>query len=104
MSSLNPSASSVKLYRETKCEHGYAVEHVQNGFDSRQPPHDPPNHVCPGGSREEVVIDYEAAAKVDVEWMGTNAPRGRILKARAVVDGGFMSDGFRKTFTSEKGH
>ncbi len=53
----------IDLYRETPCQHGYAVEHVQNGFDSRQPPHDPPNHVCPGGSREEVVIDYEAATQ-----------------------------------------
>ncbi len=49
------------LWRETLCEHGYAVEHVQDGFDSRQPPHDPPNHVCPGGTRTEVTIDYEAA-------------------------------------------
>ena len=53
----------IDLYRETPCQHGYAVEHVQDGFDSRlQPPHDPPNNYCPGGSREEVVIDYEAVA------------------------------------------
>lgn len=51
MSSLNPLTT---LYRETPCEHGYAVEHAQDG-------HTPIAYVCPGGSREEVTIDYEAA-------------------------------------------
>ena len=30
--------------------------------------------------------DYEAAAKVDGEWLGTNDPRGRILRVRATVN------------------
>ena len=29
--------------------------------------------------------DYEAAVRVDADWMGTNDPRGRILKARAMI-------------------
>ena len=33
--------------------------------------------------------DMEAAAKVDDEWIGTNDPRGRILKARAIIAAAF---------------
>ena len=45
------------LYWETPCEHGYTRRHLNTGnygdrFDKR----------CPGGPREEVTIDYEAAA------------------------------------------
>lgn len=46
MSSLNPS-----LYRETPCEHNLIESHKQSSDGMW----------CPGGSREEVTIDYEAA-------------------------------------------
>ena len=40
------------LYRETRCEHDYIDPHMVTRTQR-----------CPGGSREEVVIDYEAAAQ-----------------------------------------
>ena len=62
------------LYRETPCEHVSAIEHVQDGFDSREPPHNPPNHMCPGGSREMVTINYEAAAQAVKRHLAPLAP------------------------------
>ena len=38
------------LYRETPCEHGHMSMHPAEDTH------------CPGGSREEVTVDYEAAA------------------------------------------
>ena len=45
------------LYRETPCEHGESISHWR--FPD---PTDFDGEWCLGGSREEVVIDYEAAA------------------------------------------
>ncbi len=41
------------LYRETKCSHGYMARHM---------PHD--WHVCSGGIRKKVTINYEEAESV----------------------------------------
>ena len=52
------------LYRETPCEHGRVQSHGAvpkwaGGTGISE---------CPGGSREEVTIDYEAAARLGVVW------------------------------------
>ena len=44
------------LYRETPCEHGQIDEHYYPAY------HDE-TMKCPGGFREEVTIDYEAATQ-----------------------------------------
>ena len=65
------------LYRETPCEHEYVDEHGPfKGVDLIG---------CPGGSREEVTIDYEAAAEIGEQWLG-QIGEDRTLKARAMVD------------------
>ena len=46
------------LYRETPCEHGYSVAHCLCDHRTVECP-----GWCPGGSREEVTVDYEAAAQ-----------------------------------------
>ena len=51
------------LYRETPCEHGYSVAHCLCDYRTVECP-----GWCPGGSREEVTIDYEAAARLGVVW------------------------------------
>ncbi len=62
--------AGVKLYRETLCEHGVTYEHsVVNPGTCHQP-----HSMCPGGSREEVVIDYEAGAKKYIETWNELAP------------------------------
>ncbi len=95
MSSLDP---SVKLYRETLCKHGWPDAHSMHGIPVG----------CPGGSREEVVIDYEAALDV---WLNTSVREieqvdGRVALGlmKAAVDAALKSAGFTKTFTSEKEH
>ena len=45
------------LYRETPCEHNAMEPHVWFTTKTRLARN------CPGGSREEVTIDYEAAAQ-----------------------------------------
>ena len=62
------------LYRETTCDHGYMVKHpLHNVFAVG----------CPGGSREEVTIDYEAALRMAREELELNIYEG---EARAIVD------------------
>ncbi len=101
MSSLDP---SVKLYRESPCQHDLIESHKQ-ASDGMW---------CPGGSREEVVIDYEAAARVwlgDELFDGLQEIDGEWDKALVhavehlitpMFDAAFKSAGFTKTFTSEK--
>ena len=54
-----------KLYRETACEHDYMESHYtcdHVGYQEyNEISHTHQNCQCPGGSREEVTIDYEAA-------------------------------------------
>ncbi len=89
MSSLYP---SVKLYRETPCEHGYVDGHGPYVGDDLIG--------CLGGSREEVTIDYAAAWAV-MRAAGCSPKDGLVP---AVLDAAFKSAGFTKTFTSEKEH
>lgn len=52
------------LYRETPCEHDYMESHYtcdHIGYPEYNQMHHT-NCQCPGGSREEVTIDYGAAA------------------------------------------
>lgn len=58
----------MSLYRETPCEHGNppgicADGGVFIGEYGREPK-------CPGGSREEVTLDYEAAARFYSDEVG----------------------------------
>ncbi len=112
MSSLDP---SVKLYRETPCEHDLMESHTAitgQGIGER-----PIISLhCPGGTREEVVIDYEAAARVwlgDELFDGLQEIDGEWDKALVhavkhlvtpMFDAALKSAGFTKTFTSEKEH
>ena len=106
MSPLDP---SVKLYRETPCEHGYVDGHGPYVGDDLIG--------CLGGSREEVTIDYEAAARFYSDEVGRRS--GSTLTWEAMyeeeqvdfirvstgaVDAALKSAGFTKTFTSEKEH
>ncbi len=90
MSSLDP---STKLYRETPCEHGELIPHPTLIHDVDD---------CPGGSREEVTIDYEAAEAIMLNLRPWDA--GAEDWAHEIVDAAFKSAGFTKTFTSEKEH
>ena len=92
--------SSVKLYRETLCEHDWMRPHALTdgqGLAER-------NIVgrCPGGSREEVVIDYKAAT--DAVRHALNETATAELIAESAVLAALKSAGFTKTFTSEKEH
>ncbi len=102
MSPLDP-----RLYRETPCQHDLIESHKQ-ASDGMW---------CPGGSREEVVIDYEAAARFYSDEVGRRS--GSTLTWEAMyeeeqvdfirvstgaVDAALKSAGFTKTFTSEKEH
>lgn len=82
MSSLDP---STKLYRETPCEHDLIESHKQ-ASDGMW---------CPGGSREEVTIDYEAAAAT-IRLSNLDSRQ----MARAAVDAALKSAGFTKKFAS----
>lgn len=64
------------LYRETSCEHGELEAHQTHLPSMHEGP------VCPGGSREEVTIDYEAAVIALVQGQGHMAAR----QAKGVVD------------------
>lgn len=60
------------LYRETPCEHGYMEEHYTCD-ELRYPGYEETSHTdenchCRGGSREEVIIDYEAFHRALADW------------------------------------
>ena len=97
MSSLDP---FTKLYRETTpCEHGLTNGHLVVA--------DSPWGWCRGVLREEVVIDYEAAAGLlsTLDDIPSLAHPEEVLPfAIQVVDAALKSAGFTKTFTSEKEH
>ncbi len=67
------------LYRETPCEHGYVHSHK----DWYGPGNTEYVARCPGGSREEVTINHEAAARV-FEIAGYRNKGIRILLDSAV--------------------
>ena len=67
----------MSMYRETPCEHGLFDTH--DWYTSKPLEHgDVPwswfDGDCPGGSREEVTIDYEAFHKALYEWHHSERP------------------------------
>ena len=58
------------LYRETPCEHGNhpGWPHCHKGHPRCGMDGTFCDTWCPGGPREEVTIDYEAAARLGVVW------------------------------------
>ncbi len=100
MYSLDP---FVKLYRETACvEHGRTSGHL--GFTSSPMDY----RWCPGGSRQEVVIDYEAAVAItnQLRLIVSGDEWDDLIHdiTKEAVDAALKSAGFTKTFTSEKEH
>ncbi len=70
------------LHRETTCEHGLLDEHdwytskpLQGEGDSALVGHFP--GLCPGGTREEITIDYEEGAKARYKEYAKSAARHR---------------------------
>ena len=97
MSSLNP---STKLYRETPCMGCGELHLYEPAFSSH-------GEYCEkdGGSREEVTIDYEAAARLGVVWVDLTEKQkvARIAYVTPTIDTALKSAGFTMTFASEKG-
>ncbi len=90
MSSLNPSET---LYRETQCEHGLIGDCRGYVIDDEGLPMDPSEWLaslgnsCPGGSREEMTIDYEAAhAELDIWAYEAEGIRDSVTATRNIVD------------------
>ena len=53
------------LYRETPCEHGHMNMHDRKTGETIWSDTDPDMKLtCPGGSREEVTINYDAAEAI----------------------------------------
>ena len=103
------------LYQETPCEI-CGNKPWQSVYAFRSPdmahllPNDDPKKLgdqCPGsgGSREEVTIDYEAAARLGVVWADLTEKQkvARIAYVKPIIDAALKSAGFTMTFASEKG-
>ena len=72
------------LYRETPCEHGKVRLHELTGMHRLVARDEGRPTVCPGGSREEVVVDYAAALEQLV--IGTDGEYGNRDWAKVIVD------------------
>ncbi len=108
MSPLDP---SVKLYRETPCEHGlFGGQHTYPDPEARRYA----TILCNGGSREEVVIDELLGEAVTTDgghhkqWylervavqLGVELPDHEPGNCSMIA--ALKSAGFTKTFTSEE--
>lgn len=60
------------LYRETPCEHGRVERHAGIWPDNLDKF---PTGICPGGSREEVTIDYEMATRRAIDAATQSHPQ-----------------------------
>jgi len=122
--------SSMKLYRETTCEHGLTGQHETWQSDDGEVLFNIDSYrgemdfdfvgECPGGSREEVVIDYEAASKrryedvkqlaeqnglvglIDWDDLEDDERQQIVAASHPYVDAALKSAGFTTTFASEK--
>ncbi len=99
---------SSTLYREILCEHGWFDAH--DWYTSKSLTHKDVfwpffDGECPGGSREEVTIDYEAAARLGVVWADLTEKQkvARIAYVKPFIDAALKSAGFTMMFASEKG-
>ena len=92
--------SSTTLYRETLCEHEKLDAHDRISVNPWRLA-----EWCPGGSREEVTIDYEAAARLGVVWVDLTEKQkvARIAYVTPTIDTALKSAGFTMTFASEEG-
>lgn len=80
--------SDMTLYQETPCEHGLLNEH--DWYTSRPLQADSAlvgyfPGLCPGGSREEVTIDYKEFHKALYEWYHSERPMSSDIE-RQLVD------------------
>ena len=92
MSSLNPSGT---LYRETPCEHGdiWNPHGIASGVIL--------DKTCPGGSREEVVIDYVEAFST---WWRHDHIQNDQERLVIAIDAALKNAGFTRKFASGKEH
>ena len=72
------------LYRETPCKkHGHMRAHHSGEDSGKEYVAHETMIYCPGGSREEVVIDYQAALREAREGLGLNIYEGEV---RGIID------------------